>query len=244
MVKKGTGKEGVSAFFPAYDEWGTLGSMIAVTSAILNEMHVPHEIIIINNGSTDYTDIVLKELKKKYDNLRIVYFPQNRGYGGALKAGFAAAQKEIVFYTDADAQYDMMELRTAISRMDNNTDAVIGYKINRADPYHRYLLGRMYQYFVKRLFGLRLKDVDCDFRLIRKRIIKEINLKSNSGVVCIELMKKIENRTSHIKEIPLKHFARAYGKSKFFDIRQVLTTLYNMVTLWLELRKENARAAK
>lgn len=241
MAKERVSKEGISAFFPAYDEWGTLGSMIAVTSSILNEMHVPHEIIIINNGSTDYTNIILEELKKKYKNLRIVYFQKNQGYGGALKAGFAAAKKDIIFYTDADAQYDIMQLKTAISRMDKNTDAVIGYKINRADPYHRYILGKMYQRFVKMMFKLRLKDVDCDFRLIRKNILKGIDLKSKSGVVCIELMKQVENRTSRIKEIPLKHFARAYGKSKFFDIRQVIITLSNLITLWIYLRKKDIK---
>lgn len=228
-------KQSISAFFPAYNEWATLGSMIAATSHILKELKIDHELIIIDNGSTDYSDIVFAELKQKYKTLRVVRLNPNQGYGGALKAGFKNAKKDIIFYTDADAQYDIMELKNAISELKPNIDVVTGYKSNRVDPIYRYVLGKIYQSFVRFMFGLKTKDADCDFRLIRKHVMKDIKLESSSGIICVELMKKIENRNARIKQIPIRHFARAFGKSQFFNIKQVLKTLLSLVKLWWKL---------
>ncbi|MDP3919173.1 MAG: glycosyltransferase family 2 protein [Nanoarchaeota archaeon] len=225
----------VSAFFPSYNEWGTISSMVAATSHILESMEIDHEIIVIDNGSNDYSDIIFPELKKRYPKLRVIRFDKNQGYGGALRAGFANSKNDVIFYTDADAQYDIKKLRQALESLDENTDMVTAYKTNRADELHRYILGTAYQYFVRLMFKIKTKDIDCDFRIIRKKVFDNIELESKTGVICVELIKKIETNGHKIKEIPIKHFSRAFGKSQFFNIKQVSLTLYSLYKLWTKL---------
>ena len=120
-----------------------------------------------------------------------MHHEQNRGYGGALRSGFAAATRELVFYTDGDAQYDPAEMAVLWRRFDDGVDLVNGYKISRSDPLHRIVIGRIYHHTVKLLFGLKVRDVDCDFRLMRRSIFDTVHLEKNSGVICLEMMKKI-----------------------------------------------------
>src|ERR1700751_5170390 len=123
--------------------------------------------------------------------VRVVHHPANRGYGGALQTGFRSATKEWIFYTDGDAQYDPAELTVLWEKMGPDTDLVNGYKISRSDPLHRIIIGRLYHYIVTILFGLTVRDVDCDFRLMRRSIFDRVHLTENSGVICLEMMKKI-----------------------------------------------------
>jgi glycosyltransferase involved in cell wall biosynthesis len=228
-------KLSISAFFPSYNEWGTIASMVAATANTFESMNIDYEINIIDNGSSDNSDIIFTELKKRYPYVNVIRFEKNQGYGGALKAGFAAAKKDLIFYTDADAQYNIRELKTAINRLTPDIDMVTAYKINREDEYYRYILGTAYQYFVRFAFGIKTRDIDCDFRIIRKHVFDKVKLKSKTGVICVELIKKIEENGYKIKEIPIKHFARAFGKSQFFNFIQVTKTLYSLFILWKEL---------
>ena len=107
--------------------------------------------------------------------LRVVHHPANRGYGGALRSGFAAATKDLIFYTDGDAQYDPRELLQLYEAFTPGVDFVNGYKIARSDPFHRKLIGRLYHTFVRTMFGLRLQDVDCDFRLMRRAVFDKVD---------------------------------------------------------------------
>ena len=120
-----------------------------------------------------------------------MHHEKNRGYGGALRTGFASATRELVFYTDGDAQYDPAEMEVLWRRFDDSVDLVNGYKISRSDPLHRIVIGRIYHHTVKILFGLKVRDVDCDFRLMRRSIFDTVHLEKNSGVICLEMMKKI-----------------------------------------------------
>src|SRR5207302_1776591 len=125
------------------------------------------EVIIVNDGSADATAQIADELARTYPEVRVVHHPRNRGYGGALRTGFATATYEFVFYTDGDAQYDPSEMAVLWERLNDQVDIVNGYKISRSDPLHRIVIGRIYHHTVKLLFGLRVRDVDCDFRLLR-----------------------------------------------------------------------------
>ncbi len=144
---------------------------------------------------------------------------QNRGYGGALRTGFASATKEWIFYTDGDAQYDPRELKNLAALVNEDVDFINGWKIERNDPAHRIIIGRVYQYVIKAMFGLKLKDVDCDFRLMRRRVFDKVELTADSGVICVELMKKVQDAGFRLTETPVHHFHRAYGKSQFFNYR-------------------------
>jgi len=225
----------ISAFFPAYNDGGTIASMVISAITTLRPLSDDFEVIVVNDGSSDYTKEVLDELERVYPELRVVHHPQNRGYGEALRTGFASAGKELIFYTDGDAQYDARELKLLLPAMKDGVDVVNGYKIARSDPLHRKIIGKLYHWGVKFLFGIKLRDVDCDFRLIRREVFNKVKLESNSGVICVEMMKKIQDAGFVVAEVPVHHFHRAYGMSQFFNFRRIFVTLVALSRLWWEL---------
>jgi glycosyltransferase involved in cell wall biosynthesis len=175
--------------------------------------------------------------------LRVIHHEKNRGYGGALRTGFESASKELIFYTDGDAQYDPREMVKLYEALSPEVDFVNGFKIGRSDPLHRIYIGRIYHWFVKIVFGLRLRDVDCDFRLMRRQIFDKVALTRSSGVICVELMKKVQDHGFKIAQVPVHHFHRSYGKSQFFNFSRVGRTLLDLMRLWVELvvRKAHLR---
>lgn len=226
----------ISAFFPAYNDGGTIASMVINAMNTLRQLTDDYEVIVVHNGSTDYTGEVLAELQKLYPNqLRIIDYPHPLGYGGALRVGFASCSKELIFYTDGDAQYDPRELAHLYEALAPGVDVVNGYKIGRSDPLHRIIIGRAYHWGVKLLFDLWLRDVDCDFRLLRREIFDKIVLKSSSGVICVELMKKIQDAGFKVAEVPVHHHHRAYGGSQFFNVPRIYRSLKGLLELWWEL---------
>jgi glycosyltransferase involved in cell wall biosynthesis len=234
---------GLSVFFPAYNDSGTIASMVIRTVKTAAELTPDFEIIVVDDGSADGTAEIADELARTYSQVRAVHHPKNRDYGAALQTGFRSATKELIFYTDGDAQYDPAELALLWANLTPGTDLVNGYKISRADPLHRILIGRAYHHIVCSLFGLRLRDVDCDFRLMRRAIFDRINLVKTSGVICVEMMKKVQDAGFRIVEVPVHHYHRAFGKSQFFNLRRLLKTGRDLLVLWYELivRREHLR---
>ena len=226
---------GLSVCFPAYNDGGTIASLVITARQAARAITPDFEIIVVNDGSTDRTASVVDELARQYPDVRAVHHPANRGYGGALRSGFAAATKEFVFYTDGDAQYDPAEMGVLWDAMRPGVDLVNGYKISRSDPVHRIVIGRLYHHIVKRLFGLRVRDVDCDFRLMRRSIFDRVRLEKNSGVICLEMMKKIQNEGFAIAEVPVHHYHRTMGKSQFFNVRRIVATGIDVAKLWRTL---------
>lgn len=235
---------GLSVFFPAYNDSGTIASMVVSALLAARTLTPDHEVIVINDGSRDGTPQVLDELARVYPEVRIVHHQVNRGYGGALRSGFAAATKDLVFYTDGDAQYDPSEMALLWQRMTPDVDLVNGYKISRSDPLHRIVIGRVYHHTVKTLFGLKVRDVDCDFRMMRRSIFEKVELTKNSGVICLELMKKVQDAGFRIAEVPVHHFHRAYGRSQFFNVPRIFRTGVDVLKLWhaLVVRGEHRAA--
>ncbi len=228
----------ISAFFPAYNDGGTIASMALSALLTLQELVDDYEVIVVNDGSADYTPWILDELARRYNRLRVIHHAKNRGYGGALKTGFAGAEKEWVFYTDGDAQYDPRELKALVAAVEQAAgpvDVVNGYKISRNDPLHRIIIGRLYHHIVRLAFGFRLRDVDCDFRLIRRSALEAIRLDSTSGAICLELVKKLQDAGAHFIEVPVHHFHRAYGRSQFFNFRRLWRTGLQLAGLWWQL---------
>ena len=225
----------ISVFFPAYNDAGTIASMVVSARMAVRELTDDFEIVVVNDGSRDHTADVLAELERIIPELRVVQHEKNQGYGGALRTGFASAAKELVFYTDGDAQYDPREVKALVEAMDDGVDFVNGYKIGRSDPLHRIIIGRLYHWTVRIAFGLQLRDVDCDFRLFRKSIFDRVELTKSSGVICVELVKKVQDAGYSIREVPVHHYHRAYGKSQFFNFPRVIRTLYDLFQLWVDL---------
>ena len=236
----------ISIFFPAYNDAGTIASLVLVAHMTARELTDDYEVIVVEDGSPDHTGALLDEMAKSFPWQKVVHHEQNRGYGGALRTGFLTSSKDLIFYTDGDAQYDPRELRRLHEAFGPDVDFVNGYKIGRSDPLHRIVIGRVYHWFVKLSFGLRLRDVDCDFRLMRRHVFDKVTLTRSSGVICVELMKKVQDHGFRIAQVPVHHYHRSYGRSQFFNVRRVGRTLLDLARLWVELvvRKEHLAPAR
>ena len=226
----------LSVFFPAYNDAPSLPGLVARTFAVLAAHVADYEVIVVNDGSADATPSVLEALRRQYGpRLRVVTHPRNRGYGGALRSGFEAATKEFVFYTDGDGQYDVGELPRLLDLVGADTGLVNGYKLERHDPAHRIWIGQMYNFCARLLFRIRIRDIDCDYRLIRRALLERIHLTSTSGTICVELVRKLEMTGCGVVETGVRHYARQHGKSQFFRVRSLATTFYELARLWVRV---------
>jgi glycosyltransferase involved in cell wall biosynthesis len=237
----------LSIFFPAYNDAATIPSMVISAFLTVQKITNDFEIIVVNDGSKDHTAELLNELQRLYPQVRVITHPQNRGYGAALRMGFSSASKEWVFYTDGDAQYDPREMVKLVEALESNIDVVNGYKIERSDPLHRIIIGRLYHHIVRMIFGFRLRDVDCDYRLMRRSIFDKVQLTSTSGTICLEMVKKMQDFRYRFSEVPVHHYHRAHGKSQFFNFSRLFRTGLQLMSLWwiLVVRKQhlNSRQA-
>jgi glycosyltransferase involved in cell wall biosynthesis len=223
-------------FFPAYNDAPSLPGLIDKTFAVLAEHVDDYEVIVVNDGSYDNTGEVLAALCQKHGpRMRVITHEANRGYGGALRTGFSSATKEYVFYTDGDGQYDVGEIPALLELMEPGVGLVNGYKLQRNDPWHRIWIGAVYNRFARFLFRIRLRDVDCDFRLIRRKLLEEIHLTSTSGTICVELVRKLELSPYRTVEVGVHHYPRLHGRSQFFRLRSLLRTLYQLIRLYVRV---------
>ena len=226
----------LSVFFPAYNDAPSLPSLIEKAFAVLAACASDYEVIVINDGSQDRTGEVLAELALKFGpRMRVITHPRNLGYGQALRSGFAAATKELVFYTDGDGQYDVGELPNLLAKLRGDVGLVNGYKLERNDPWHRICIGNVYNAFARSLFRIRLRDVDCDFRLIRRSLLQEISLASTSGTICVELVRKLELSGCGVVEIGVHHYPRLHGRSQFFRVKSLAVTFTQLARMWFRL---------
>ena len=226
----------LSVFFPAYNDAPSLPTLLDQAFAVLEQYVTDFEVIVVNDGSADNTGQVLEELCARHGpRLRVVTHPQNRGYGGALRSGFAAATKEFVFYTDGDGQYNVGELPLLIERVTPAIGLVNGYKLQRHDPAHRIWIGRIYNFCARLLFRIRIRDIDCDYRLIRRALLDKIQLTSTSGTICVELVRKVELSGCEVAEVGVHHYERKHGRSQFFRLRSLAITFFQLLRLWIRL---------
>ncbi len=225
----------LTVFFPAYNDSGTIASLVIRAVQIASRLTPDFEVIVVNDGSSDATREVADELARTYPQVRAIHHSKNRGYGGALRTGFSAATKDLIAYTDGDAQYDPTELEALWQRLTPDVDVVNGYKISRSDPLHRIVIGRVYHHAVRLLFRLRVRDVDCDFRLMRREIFNRVRLERDTGVICLEMMRKIQDAGFRIVEVPVHHYHRTHGQSQFFNFRRVFSTVVDVLKLWIHL---------
>ena len=236
----------ISAVFPCYNDAGTIPSMVLRVMLVLRELTDDYEVIVTDDGSADHALVLLDELARVSPRLTVIRHPVNQGYGCALRSGFAAASKDLVFYTDGDAQYDPDELRLLHPEMQDGVDIVNGYKISRNDPWLRIVVGRIYHHLMRGLFGYPIRDVDCDFRLIRRSCFQAVSLESRDGTLPLEMVKKFTDAGFSFVEVPVHHFHRVYGRSQFFNVPRLLRVVRDILRLWLKLvwRKEHLIAAE
>ncbi len=231
-----TGISSLSVFFPAYNDAPSLPSLVEQAFEIAGRVTDDLEVVVVNDGSQDNTEQVLAELTARFGpRLRVVRHPHNLGYGAAVRSGIQAAKKDYIFYTDGDGQYDITELPRLVAAMTPGTGLVNGYKTSRSDVFYRVLIGKMYLWTVRRLFHLVIRDVDCDFRLIRRPLVQALSLESTSGTICVELVRKLQDSGSAVVEIPVRHLPRLYGRSQFFRPKNLLLSVWQLLGLYVRL---------
>ena len=224
-MKKQPQLSSLSIFFPAYNDQHTIGELVKLAIQTARQVTSNFEVIVVNDGSHDRTGLVLARLQKKYRQLRVHTHPQNRGYGAALISGFTQAKKNWVFYTDGDGQYDPRELTKLVALAGSQTDVVNGYKRERHDEFYRSLIGALYNFILHRLYPVSVTDLDCDFRLVRRTIMKKIHLKYNSGIICLEMILKLAKAGARFQETAVSHYERPVGHSQFFRPAKLWRTL-------------------
>jgi glycosyltransferase involved in cell wall biosynthesis len=225
----------ISAFFPCYNDAATIGDLVLEAERQLRACAPDYEIIVVNDGSRDGSADVLRALQARVPCLKVITHEQNRGYGGALRSGFANATKDLVFYTDGDGQYDVRELPVLLMLLTDDTDFVNGIKMTRRDPPHRIVVGNLHRFLMRWAFWLPIADVDCDFRLIRRAIVERIELTSNSGSICVELVKDAQRAGAQFREVSVPHYARLWGQSQFFRPGRILRTYLDLARIWVDL---------
>ena len=221
----------VLVIVPAFNEEASLPA----TLAELRAKAAGFDIVVVNDGSSDGSAAVLAALAGEVPRLRVVTHEVNRGYGGALRSGFAAATKELVFYTDGDGQYDVGEIPIMLALLVEDTDFVNGMKMARSDPAYRVFVGNLHKFVTRWAFWLPIDDVDCDYRLIRRSVLEHVELHSNSGSICVELVKCAQRAGAQFRQVSVRHYSRQFGSSQFFRPGRILKTYADLAGMWLGL---------
>jgi glycosyltransferase involved in cell wall biosynthesis len=211
--------------------------VVAGALEVLRELCDDYEVIIVDDGSSDASGAVIDSLAAAYPEVRVVRHDRNRGYGAALRSGIKTSGKQWVFYTDSDGQYDVADLRR-LHALSGTADVVNGYKESRSDPWYRVFLGKAYNFCVRRLFLVPIRDVDCDFRLMRGDLARSLDLRSEGGSICVELVKGLQARGARFAETPVRHLPRREGRSQFFRLKNLLAMVTGLASLWWKLARK------
>ena len=233
----------LSIFFPAYNEQANLPTLIERTVAAVSPLTGDYEIIIVNDGSKDRTAEVAEELSRKYPQVRLVNHPQNMGYGAALISGFAAATKDAVFFSDSDNQFDLAEIRQFWDLIGTNR-AVVGYRIKRADPWMRKVNAFCWGRLIRLLFGFKIKDLDCAFKMFRRSDVAGLTLASRGATLTAELMARLHGRGVRWVQVGVHHYPRQAGVQTGAKLKVILKAFVDLFKLSGRLRRESAQAQR
>jgi len=231
----------LSFVIPAYNEEPNVAEALRRASAVLATLNLDYELLLVNDGSRDRTGEIAKSMIGQIPNLRVVENSPNRGYGGALKAGFYAALKDWIAFAPSDNQFEFTQLRDLIAQA-NTYDIVTGYRANDADPFARRVNRWGWNGLVQVLFGNMTSDIDCGFKLFRREILQHVTLNSDGAMVDTELLAGAQARGYKIIQVPLKHLPRTAGHPTGANVRVILRAFRDLVgfrfRLWRELADE------
>lgn len=224
-------------FFPAYNEEEVIAQTIEKAAKVLPKVANKYEILIVNDGSKDGTEKVVKSLQKKMKFLRLVTHSPNRGYGGALKSGFSETQYDPVVFTDSDGQFDFAEVSKLIEKLrETNADLVIGYRLKRNDPPKRLFIAFMLKLWNLFWFGMWFRDTDCGFKLIRRRVLDEVMpLGSNGGIISTEFLAKVKRAGFKYQQVGVHHYPRTAGKSTGDNLGVIGRAVRETLSIWYHL---------
>lgn len=227
----------LSVFFPSFNEEKNITATVEKAIDVLSKLDIPWEITVVNDGSKDKTGEVAEGIAKKYPSkIKVIHQP-NGGYGMALRAGFYSAKYDWIVYTDSDGQFDFAEVSKFIEKTDI-ADVLLGYRIKRSDPPIRLFIAKGWAFLLFIFFGMRLKDIDCGFKMLSRSALKKISpLESTrGGMINAEIAIKSNKEGLKIIQIGVNHYPRLAGKPTGAGLRVIITSLLELIKLWVKLR--------
>ncbi len=227
----------LSIVLPAYNEETNVAGTIESVSRVARRLGLEHEIIAVNDGSSDGTGAILSRLAPRITELRVLEHHPNRGYGGALKAGFAAATMELIAFLPADGQFRFEEIDRFLEKIPT-ADIVCGYRAHRQDNLVRRLNGWGWNRTVRLLFGYLCRDVDCGFKLFRGDVLQRIKIASDGAMIDAEFLASACAWGYRIAEVPVTHLPRAGGEATGANPRVILKAFRDLLGFRLRLSRE------
>ncbi len=227
----------LSFFFPAHDEAENLEALVTEALGALPPLAEEFEIICVDDGSGDATPAIADRLAAEHPAVRVVHHVVNRGYGAALRSGFAAARYPLVCFLDGDRQFRVADLSGLLARLDENDrpDVVVGYRLRRADPLVRLLYARAYRLALRIFYGLRVRDPDCACKLFRTDALDGLHLESEGAFLSAELLIKLQRTGRRIVEVGVPHYPRTAGSASGANPKVVLRAIRDFWRLRLRL---------
>ncbi|HWC35216.1 MAG TPA: glycosyltransferase family 2 protein [Mycobacteriales bacterium] len=211
----------LSIVLPAYNEEANIESAVNHSVEVASRHCTDYEVIVVDDGSSDSTAAIVEKLGASNPKVKLVRHPVNQGYGGALKSGFLAATMDLVFFTDSDNQFDLDELAVFIDLI-RSVDVVAGYRIKRRDPLFRRLNAKAWNYLVRALFYVPVRDIDCAFKLFRREVFDGLELNSVGAMVNTELMVKLGRSGYRVVEVGVNHYPRTAGKPQGASLKVII----------------------
>lgn len=227
----------LSLVLPAHNEAENIEAVVGRASEILPQVVSDYEIIVIDDGSRDGTDAIVDRLVAADPHVRVVRHEVNRGYGAALTSGFEAATGEAVMFMDSDRQFDISDIRALLPYVPHY-EVVAGYRIKRRDPYYRLVFAKIFGLSVWVLFGLRMRDIDCAFKIFRGDMLEGIELTTPGALINTELLIRLRQRGASIAQVGVQHYPRPAGESSGGSPKVVFRAMGETIRLWLRLRRE------
>ena len=231
--------DSLSIVLPAYNEAENVEQAVSHVSEGAQTLDRDYEIILVNDGSTDRTGEIGRQLEKEVPNFRLVEHYPNRGYGGALKAGFEAAEKELIAFYPGDAQFNFGEITRLLERLEEkDADIVCGYRVDRQDTAIRRLNAWGWNSVVRLLFGYLCRDIDCGFKLFRREVLDHVNIVSDGAMIDTELLAGAKARGFRIVEAPLTHLPREAGEATGANVVVIVKAFRDLIRFRLRLSRE------
>lgn len=227
----------ISVFFPCYNEEENVARTVEKARGVLDQLGADYELIIVNDGSSDHTAEIADKIAAENRGVKVVHHPTNLGYGAALQSGFRAASKNLIFYTDGDGQFDFSEMPPLLDLMEEY-DVVSCYRLNRRDSIFRKFNGWCWTQLVCLFFGLKIRDIDCAFKLYKSEVFDGMELCSTGALIDAEVLARAARKGYTITQIGVHHLPRTAGRPTGANLRVIIRAFRELLQLHRKLRME------
>lgn len=230
----------VSVVFPAYNEELNIENTVLKAIEVFSKYFEDVEVIPVNDGSSDKTGEIIDRLQKEHKEVNPIHHPQNKGYGGAVKSGLFGGKNDYIFFSDSDGQFDLEEISLLLPLIETH-DIAVGYRSQRADPWHRKLNAFCWGTLVKLLFGIKARDIDCAFKLFKREVIESVTLESDGAMVSTELLAQAGILNFTLAEVAVSHYARQAGEQTGANPWVILKAFVELFKLYGKLRHSSSK---